>query len=155
MWKNETGVFWFSELEAKSHLSSTSLGFPQRLLPPAFQIVLAIKRLPRPVTFIIVNISQQASICTLIFHDFHDLYRLLVTPWSPRRFLTMSLIHGSQSQHHPQMHFPSFRLENLQEATKGAQILFVAPTLGWLDRFLICLRLLWFAFFCLFVFCNL
>lgn len=73
MWKSETGAFDSLRLDAQSHLSSTSLGAPKRIMPPAFQTVLAIKRVPRPVTFITVNSPQQASPSTLIFHDLYDL----------------------------------------------------------------------------------
>lgn len=38
-------------------------------MPPALQIVLAIKLAPRPVTFIIVKFQQQASTGSLIFYD--------------------------------------------------------------------------------------
>ena len=57
-------------------------------MPPALQIVLAIKRVLRPVTFIIVNVSQQASTCTLIFHDIRDFHGLLVTLLDPPKIST-------------------------------------------------------------------
>lgn len=38
-------------------------------MPPALQIVLAIKLAPRSVTFIIVKFRKQASMGTLIFYD--------------------------------------------------------------------------------------
>ena len=60
-------------LGAKSHLSGTSLGSPEKTMPPALQIFLEIKCDPRSVIFTLVNFPREASPGTLIFHD---MYRL-------------------------------------------------------------------------------
>lgn len=69
MWKNEADAFDSLRPEAKPHLSSTSPGSLERVLPPAVQTVLAIKCVPSPVTSTIVNFPEQDSTCTLILQD--------------------------------------------------------------------------------------
>ena len=111
MWKKETEAYWVSEASGKipsvKHLSWLS----QRIMPPALQIVLAIKRVPRPVTFIIVNVSQQAPTCTLIFHDIRDFHGLLVTLLDPPKVSTNEVnTMGVRAKPTPQTHFFSLIL---------------------------------------------
>ena len=80
-------------------------------MPPALQIVLAIKCVPRPVTFIIVNVSQQASTCTLIYHDIRDFHGLLETLRDPPKVSTNEVnTMAVRAKPTPQTHFFSLIL---------------------------------------------